>query len=162
MAHPAPHLKAQAEGRRLFIGGLNYETTDQSLQAYLSTRLDSLLSVFLASKPIFCLFRWPIEEVRVKRFPDGNSRGFGWVCYILDVVENWLYLTFVSRFATFNSVSTLENCFNSGPHWVDGKQVQYHSAELTILGFFFIKPLVGWDEKGWGGWWSCQWKHWRN
>ena len=96
MAHPAPHLKAQAEGRRLFIGGLNYETTDQSLQAYLSTRLDSLLSVFWASKPIFCLFRWPIEEVRVKRFPDGNSRGFGWVCYILDMVENGLYLTFVS------------------------------------------------------------------
>jgi len=85
MTHPAPHLKAQAEGRRLFIGGLNYETTDQSLQAYLSTR-------------------WPIEEVRVKRFPDGNSRGFG--------------------FATFTSVSTLEDCFNSAPHWVDGKQVE--------------------------------------
>ena len=42
MAHSAPHLKAQAEGRRLFIGGLNYETTDQSLQAYLATRLMSL------------------------------------------------------------------------------------------------------------------------
>jgi len=82
---PAPHLKAQAEGRRLFIGGLNYETTDMSLQGYLSTR-------------------WPIEEVRVKRFPDGNSRGFG--------------------FATFVSVSSLEECFNSGPHWVDGKQVE--------------------------------------
>jgi len=85
MAHSAPHLKAQAEGRRLFIGGLNYETTDQSLQAYLATR-------------------WTIEEVRVKRFPDGNSRGFG--------------------FATFTSVSNLEDCFNSAPHWVDGKQVE--------------------------------------
>merc|ERR1719228_2186945 len=90
-SHPAPHLKAQAEGRRLFIGGLNYETTDQSLQAYLSTR-------------------WPIEEVRVKRFPDGNSRGFG--------------------FATFVSVSALEECYNAAPHWVDGKQVEMRKVGL--------------------------------
>jgi len=90
-SHPAPHLKAQAEGRRLFIGGLNYETTDQSLQAYLATR-------------------WPIEEVRVKRFPDGNSRGFG--------------------FATFISVGALEECFNASPHWVDGKQVEMRKVGL--------------------------------
>ena len=31
-----PHLRAQAEGRRMFFGGLNYDTTDQSLTDYLS------------------------------------------------------------------------------------------------------------------------------
>jgi len=30
----APHQRAQAEGRRLFIGGLSYDTTDQSLEEY--------------------------------------------------------------------------------------------------------------------------------
>ena len=29
-------------------------------------------------------------------------------------------------FATFTSVSNLEDCFNSAPHWVDGKQVVSH------------------------------------
>ena len=30
--------RAQTEGRRLFIGGMSYETTDQSLEAYLNMR----------------------------------------------------------------------------------------------------------------------------
>jgi len=112
-SHPAPHLKAQAEGRRLFIGGLNYETTDQSLQAYLSTR-------------------WPIEEVRVKRFPDGNSRGFG--------------------FATFISVSALEECYNAAPHWVDGKQVEMRKVGLDgASNGISAGQKRGLGESGYGG-----------
>jgi hypothetical protein len=111
----APHLKAQAEGRRLFIGGLNYETTDQSLQGYLSTRCIIVIVVIIVIIVIIIIVtRWPIEEVRVKRFPDGNSRGFG--------------------FATFTSVSALEECFHGTPHWVDGKQVEMRKVGLDGQG----------------------------
>jgi RNA recognition motif-containing protein len=47
----APHLKAQAEGRRLFIGGLNYETTDQSLQGYLATRYIIIIIIITVTPP---------------------------------------------------------------------------------------------------------------
>jgi len=60
--HTAPHMKAQAEGRRLFIGGLSYDTTDQSLEAYLSSK-------------------WPTEEAKVKRDSEGKSRGFAFVAF---------------------------------------------------------------------------------
>lgn len=82
--YSAPHMVAQAEGRRLFIGGLNYDTTDDSLERYLNTK-------------------WPTEEAKVKRDPDGRSRGFA--------------------FASFPAVSILESCFDAQPHWVDGKEV---------------------------------------
>jgi len=58
----APHMRAQAEGRRLFIGGMSYETTDHSLEAYLN-------------------MRWPTEEAKVKRDMDGRSRGFAFVSF---------------------------------------------------------------------------------
>jgi len=81
-----PHMsRAQAEGRRLFIGGLSYDTTDQSLEEYLSSK-------------------WACEEAKVKRDPEGKSRGFA--------------------FVTFPVVSILEDCFNAQPHWIDGKQVE--------------------------------------
>jgi len=83
--HSAPHMRAQAEGRRMFIGGLSYDTTDQSLETYLSTK-------------------WSCEEAKVKRDPEGKSRGFA--------------------FVTFPVVSILEDCFNAQPHWIDGKQVE--------------------------------------
>jgi len=83
--HSAPHMRAQSEGRRLFIGGLSYDTTDQSLEEYLSTK-------------------WPTEEAKVKRDPEGKSRGFA--------------------FVTFPVLSILEDCFSAQPHWIDGKQVE--------------------------------------
>ena len=57
-----PSSRAQAEGRRLFIGGMSYETTDHSLEAYLN-------------------MRWPTEEAKVKRDMDGRSRGFAFVSF---------------------------------------------------------------------------------
>ena len=35
-----------------------------------------------------------------------------------------IFIILFASFATFTSVSTLEDCFNSAPHWVDGKQVR--------------------------------------
>jgi len=46
----------------MFFGGLNYDTTDQSLTDYLSER-------------------WSIEEVRVKFDMDGRSRGFAFASF---------------------------------------------------------------------------------
>lgn len=66
----APHMRAQAEGRRLFIGGLSYDTTDQSLEAYLSTK-------------------WPTEEAKVKRDTEGKSRGFAFVTFpVISILED--------------------------------------------------------------------------
>ena len=72
----------------MFVGGLSYDTTDESLETYLCTK-------------------WPTEECKVKRDPEGKSRGFA--------------------FVTFPVLSILEDCFAAGPHWVDGKQVTGHS-----------------------------------
>ena len=62
MAGRAPHLRAQAEGRRLFMGGLSYQTTEESLTHYLGRE-------------------WPPEEVRVKFDFEGRSRGFAFVSF---------------------------------------------------------------------------------
>ena len=72
----------------------------------------------------------------------------------------WEVADIFVRFATFTSVSTLEDCFNSAPHWVDGKQVQHQL--LWKIFWRYTVFCVGWDAKGRGGWWCCQWNHWRN
>ena len=66
------------------------------------------------------------------------------------------------RFATFTSVSTLEDCFNSAPHWVDGKQVQNLNNQQRREQYLRKIMFVGWDAKGRGGRRCCQWNHWRN
>jgi len=57
-----PHMQAQSEGRRLFFGGLSYDTTDQSLESYLNPK-------------------FPTEECRVKFDQEGRSRGFAFVSF---------------------------------------------------------------------------------
>jgi len=83
-------MRAQSEGRRLFMGGLSYDTTDSSLEAYLNPQ-------------------WPTEECRVKRDQDGRSRGFA--------------------FIVFPTVTILESCFDSQPHWIDGKEVSLRRVQ---------------------------------
>ena len=98
----------------MFVGGLSYDTTDESLETYLCTKLvkslDPCSYSFYRSYSSSCscsLPRWPTEECKVKRDPEGKSRGFA--------------------FVTFPVLSILEDCFAAGPHWVDGKQVTGHS-----------------------------------
>jgi hypothetical protein len=47
----------------LFVGGLSYETTDSSLEAFLSAQ------------------GFPTEECRVKRDMEGSSRGFAFITF---------------------------------------------------------------------------------
>jgi len=57
-----PHMQAQSEGRRLFFGGLSYDTTDQSLESFLNPK-------------------YPTEECRVKFDQERRSRGFAFVSF---------------------------------------------------------------------------------
>ena len=67
--------------RKIFVGGLAYETNEESVREYFEN--------------------WgPLQECCIKRFPDGNSRGFA--------------------FVTFVSLAALEQCIaTSGTNMLD-------------------------------------------
>jgi len=75
--------------RKIFVGGLDYETVEETVEQYFG--------------------QWgPVAECSVKRFPDGKSRGFG--------------------FVTFSSLAAMENCFDNQPHMIDDKKVDLRKA----------------------------------
>eukprot|EP00090_Calanus_glacialis_P013056 TRINITY_DN21669_c0_g1_i2.p1 TRINITY_DN21669_c0_g1~~TRINITY_DN21669_c0_g1_i2.p1 ORF type:complete len:1156 (-),score=367.81 TRINITY_DN21669_c0_g1_i2:274-3741(-) len=75
--------------RKIFVGGLDYDTVEATLEQYFG--------------------QWgPVSECTIKRFPDGKSRGFG--------------------FVTFGSLAAMENCFENQPHTIDGKGVDLRKA----------------------------------
>jgi len=79
--------------RKIFVGGLDYNTVETTLEQYFG--------------------QWgPVSECTIKRFPDGNSRGFG--------------------FVTFSSLAAMENCFESQPHMIDGKNVDLRKATENL------------------------------
>ena len=72
------------ESRRLFVGGLDYNTEEVSVATYFSN--------------------WgPLAECSIKKFPDGRSRGFG--------------------FVTFSSRAAAEFCYSSNQHFIEGKKI---------------------------------------
>jgi len=78
--------------RKIFVGGLDYNTVEATIEQYFG--------------------QWgPVDECTVKRFPDGKSRGFG--------------------FVTFSSLAAMENCFENQPHTIDGKKVDLRKAAET-------------------------------
>jgi len=78
--------------RKIFVGGLDYDTVEATIEQYFG--------------------QWgPVSECTVKRFPDGKSRGFG--------------------FVTFSSLAAMENCFENQPHTIDGKRVDLRKAAET-------------------------------
>jgi len=78
--------------RKIFVGGLDYNTVEATIEQYFG--------------------QWgPVDECTVKRFPDGKSRGFG--------------------FVTFSSLAAMENCFENQPHTIDGKKVDLRKAGET-------------------------------
>jgi len=78
--------------RKIFVGGLDYDTVEATVEQYFG--------------------QWgPVAECTIKRFPDGKSRGFG--------------------FVTFSSLAAMENCFENQPHTIDGKSVDLRKAAET-------------------------------
>jgi len=76
--------------RKIFVGGLDYDTVEHTVEQYFG--------------------QWgPVSECTIKRFPDGKSRGFG--------------------FVTFGSLAAMENCFENQPHMIDGKSVDLRKAQ---------------------------------
>ena len=82
-----PESKAM---RKLFIGGLNYNTTEQGMKSYFEKFGD-------------------LEDAVIMKFPDsGRSRGFG--------------------FITYSRASMVDECQQSRPHEIDGKEVECKRA----------------------------------
>ena len=82
-----PESKAM---RKLFIGGLNYNTTEQGMKSYFEKFGD-------------------LEDAVIMKFPDsGRSRGFG--------------------FITYARASMVDECQQSRPHEIDGKEVECKRA----------------------------------
>ena len=78
------------KSRKVFIGGLDYETSDDTLKDYFEQFGE-------------------LTDWVVMRFPDTKrSRGFG--------------------FVTYKDPENMEDCFNSGPHTIDGASVEIKRA----------------------------------
>jgi len=81
------------QGRKIFVGGLDYDTVEATVQQYFG--------------------QWgPVADCTIKHFPDGKSRGFG--------------------FVTFSSLAAMENCFENQPHTIDGKKVDLRKAAENV------------------------------
>jgi hypothetical protein len=102
----AMNRSAEAEGRRLFVGGLSLATTDISLRAHFST----YFPVTDAQVRHGCSDLSPPCH-QVKRHNDGGrSRGFG--------------------FVTFSSAAGAEPVFATQPHTIDGKAVELRRSGI--------------------------------
>ena len=87
-----PGQEDAAGDNKLFVGGLDYNSSEQGVQQYFQ--------------------RWGGCQATVKRFPDGESRGFG--------------------FVVFSNATDMQRCLAEPEHRIDGRKVDLRMADNMV------------------------------